>query len=288
MICHILNASRKGSSSVFNKHWNWLLNKVTEPSESRLTLKEWLAEHARAEAIHYTKIAEALQRDPASVSASLSIEKKQADVSKRPPYFVRTAPGLYRYNDLCEGAIDEDLIVEVRARADEFNLATRREMRQAIARLSIDGFEKLAKIILANIRARYKDTKVIHRNERSVVMLTSWLDDGGRSPVVVYAKRCELDEPIGREVISEIRGILPTVSANQGVLISNGVVSKEGKNEALGYAVNEIKVSVPPVHIMDIDIVLNILYESRTGVKFKSVDVFLLDKDFFSQLSESD
>ena len=265
-----------------------MLSKVTEPSESRLTLKEWLAENARAEAIHYKKIAEALQRDPASVSASLSIERRQALVGNRLPYFIRTAPGLYRYNDLCEGAIDEDLIVEVRARADEFNLATRRELRQAIARLDMDGFEKLAKIILANIRARYKDTKVIHRNERSVVMLTSWLDDGGRSPVVVYAKKCALDEPIGREVISEIRGILPTVSANQGVLISNGVVSREGKNEALGYAVNEIKVSVPPVHIMDIDIVLNVLFESRTGVRFRSVDVYLLDEEFFSQLSESD
>ena len=288
MTCQILNASRKGSSSVFKKHGNWLLRKVTEPSESRLTLKEWLAEHARAEAIHYTKIAEALRRDPASVSASLSIERKQAQVGNRPPYFIRTAPGLYRYNDLCEGAIDEDLIVEVRARADEFNLATRRELRRAIARLDMDGFEKLAKIILANIRARYNETKVLHRNDRSVVMLTSWLDDGGRSPVVVYAKRCTLDEPIGREIISEIRGILPTVSANQGVLISNGVVSKEGKREALGYAVNEIKVSVPPVHIMDIDIVLNILFESRTGVRFRSVDVFLLDEEFFDQLSESD
>ncbi len=265
-----------------------MLRKVTEPSESRLTLKEWLAEHARAEAIHYTKIAEALRRDPASVSASLSIERKQAQVGNRPPYFIRTAPGLYRYNDLCEGAIDEDLIVEVRARADEFNLATRRELRRAIARLDMDGFEKLAKIILANIRARYNETKVLHRNDRSVVMLTSWLDDGGRSPVVVYAKRCTLDEPIGREIISEIRGILPTVSANQGVLISNGVVSKEGKREALGYAVNEIKVSVPPVHIMDIDIVLNILFESRTGVRFRSVDVFLLDEEFFKQLLESD
>ena len=271
-----------------SRHWNWLLSKVTEPNESRLTLKEWLAENARAESIHYKKIAEALQRDPGSVSASLSIERRQALVGKRPPYFIRTAPGLYRYNDLCEGAIDEDLIVEVRARADEFNLATRRELRQAIARLDIDGFEKLAKIILANIRARYEDTRVIHRNERSVVMLTSWLDDGGRSPVVVYAKRCALDEPIGREVISEIRGILPTVSANQGVLISNGIVSREGKNEALGYAVNEIKVSVPPVHIMDIDIVLNVLFESRTGVRFRSVDVFLLDEEFFDQLSESD
>jgi hypothetical protein len=265
-----------------------LLNKVTEPSESRLTLKEWLAEHARAEAIHYKKIAEALERDPASVSASLSIERKQAQEGNRPPYFIRTAPGLYRYNDLCEGAIDEDLIVEVRARADEFNLATRREMRQAIARLDMDGFEKLAKIILTNIRARYEDTNVIYRNERSVVMLTSWLDDGGHSPVVVYAKKCALDVPIGREIISEIRGILPTVSANQGVLISNGIVSKEGKNEALGYAVNDVKVSVPPVHIMDIDIVLNILFESRTGVRFRSVDVFLLDEEFFDQLSESD
>ncbi len=66
------------------------------------------------------------------MSASLSIERKQALEDNRPPYFVRVAPGLYRYNDVCEGALDEDLIVEVRNRAEEFNAATRREMRYAI------------------------------------------------------------------------------------------------------------------------------------------------------------
>jgi hypothetical protein len=87
--------------------------------------------------VHYRKIAEALGRDAASVSASLSIERKQAEEDNRPPYFVRMGPGLYQYNDLCEGAVDEELIREVRSRAEEFNLVTRREMRQRIAKLDI-------------------------------------------------------------------------------------------------------------------------------------------------------
>ena len=63
---------------------------------SKLTLREWLAQHARAEPVHYKKIAEALERDPASVSASLSIEGKQALEDNRPAYFLRTGPGLYQ------------------------------------------------------------------------------------------------------------------------------------------------------------------------------------------------
>ena len=60
---------------------------LADAREQRQTLREWLAENARAEPVHYKKIAKALARDPASVSASLSIEGKQAQVAKRPAYF---------------------------------------------------------------------------------------------------------------------------------------------------------------------------------------------------------
>jgi len=261
---------------------------MTASNEQRLTLKEWLAAHARSEPVHYRKIAEALGRDAASVSASLSIERKQAEDDNRPPYFVRTGPGLYQYNDLCEGAVDENLITEVRKRAEEYNLVTRNMMRQRIAELEIDGFEELARIVLVNIRAREKETQVIRRYNNTIVMSTSWLDDGGRSPVVVYAKKCELDGKVERDTILEIRGSLPTLKANQGVLITNGIVSKEAKNEALGYAVADVKVSVPPVHLMDIEIVLNILLESRTGVRVRPVEVLLLDDEFWRRLSNTE
>jgi len=258
---------------------------LTETNGQRLTLKEWLSAHARSEPVHYRKIAEALGRDAASVSASLSIERKQAEEDNRPPYFVRMGPGLYQYNDLCEGAVDEDLIREVRSRAEEFNLVTRREMRQRIAKLDIHGFEELAKIILLNIRARVEKSEVIRRYNNTIVMTTSWRDDGGRSPVVVYARKCRLDERIDRDTILEIRGSLPTFKANQGVLISNGIVTPEAKNEALGYAGGDIKVSVPPVHLMDIEICLNVLLESRTGVRTRRVEVLIVDDEFWERLS---
>jgi hypothetical protein len=238
--------------------------------------------------VHYRKIAEALGRDAASVSASLSIERKQAEEDNRPPYFVRMGPGLYQYNDLCEGAVDEDLIREVRSRADEFNLVTRREMRQKIAKLDIHGFEELAKIILRNIRARVEKSEVIRRYNNTIVMITSWRDDGGHSPVVVFVKKCGLDEPVDYDTILEIRGSLPIFRANQGVLISNGVVNPEAKSEALGYAGGDVKVSVPPVHLMDIEICLNILLESRTGVRSRSVEVLILDDAFWEHLSSEE
>lgn len=251
---------------------------------SKLTLREWLAQHARAEPVHYKKIAEALARDPASVSASLSIEGKQAQEDNRPAYFQRVGPGLYQYNDLCEGAVDEELIAEVRSRADDFNRATRREMRYEIARLDLEGFNDLARIVLLNVRARVEEAEEVDKHNETVVLLTSWRDDGGRSPVVVYAKKCDFDERIGAELIREIRGSLPTHQANQGVLITNGIVTNEGKQESLGYATKDMKVSVPPVHIMDIEIILNVLLESRTGVRAKNVEVLLLDHDFFTRL----
>jgi hypothetical protein len=250
----------------------------------RQTIKKWLAEHGRDEPVHYKQIASALGRDPASVSASLSIERKQAQVDDRPPYFVRVGPGLYRYNDLCEGAVDEDSILEVRHRADEFNKVTRSEMNQVIASLDLETFEKLGEVILLNCRARVEEIVTDRRYNGTVVMITSWRDDGGRSPVVVYVKKCDLDEEIEVDTILEIRGSLPRLGANQGVLISNGIVNAEARREALGYAPDGMKVSVPPVHLMDKEIILNILFESRTGIRSRNVEVFLLDNDFFDRL----
>ena len=253
----------------------------------RQTLREWLAEHARQEPVHYKKIAEALDRDPASVSASLSIEGKQAHLDKRPAYFLRTGPGLYQYNEVCEGVVDEELVSEVQARADDFNSATRREMRHEIAKLDLDQFHELAKIVLLNIRARVEETRDVDQYNGTKVMVTSWVDDGGRSPVVVYAKKCDFDERIGPDVIRELRGCLPSYQSNQGVLISNGIVTDEGKKAALGFVTKGMKASVPPVHIMDIEIVLNILLESRTGVRTRNVEVLVLDNEFFRRLRHS-
>ena len=254
----------------------------------RKTLREWLADNARQEPVHYKKIAEALDRDPASVSASLSIEGKQAHLDKRPAYFLRTGPGLYQYNEICEGVVDEELVSEVQARADDFNSATRREMRHEIAKLDLDQFHELVKnYLLLNIRARFNETRDVDQYNGTKVMVTSWLDDGGNSPVVVYAKKCDFDERIGPDVIRELRGCLPTYQSNQGVLISNGIVTEEGKQAALGWVSKGMKASVPPVHIMDIDIVLNVLLESRTGVRKKIVEVLVLDGDFFRRLRHS-
>ncbi|MFW9794644.1 MAG: restriction endonuclease [Candidatus Thorarchaeota archaeon] len=251
---------------------------------SKLTLREWLAQHGRNEPVHYKEIAEALKRDPASVSASLSIEWKQAQEDNRPAYFIRAGPGLYQYNDLCEGAVDEELISEVSIRAADINRATRREMSHEISKLSLEGFNNLAKIVLRNVRARFEEIAEVHRNNEIVVLVTSWRDDGGRSPVVVYVRKCDFDERISADLIREIRGSLPKYQANQGVLITNGIVTHDGKQEALGFATHDLKVSVPPVHIMDNDIILNVLIESGTGVRAKSVEVLLLDDDFFKQL----
>ncbi|MEM2143527.1 MAG: restriction endonuclease [Candidatus Thorarchaeota archaeon] len=256
-------------------------------------MRQYLQQNARFTPVHYRDIARELGRSEASVIASLSIEGRQAAESGRPPYFIRTGPGLYRYNDLCEGAADEESIDQVmRTRAQEFNRATRNEMNRMISLLDLDAFESLTKIILVNIRA-YSDEQSPDESKRLVVrqrhgdtveMTTAWRDDGGCSPVVIYAKKCSLDEPIGPDTIRELRGTLPRYGANQGVLITNGIVTDEGRREAVGYSEDGLKLSIPPVHIMDKEIILNVLFESRTGIRTRNVELFLLDKDFFQQL----
>ena len=64
--------------------------------EQRHTLKEWLFENARSEPVHYRQIAKSLHREPSSVSASFSIERKQAHEENRPAYFVKAGPGYYK------------------------------------------------------------------------------------------------------------------------------------------------------------------------------------------------
>ncbi|TFG14108.1 hypothetical protein EU537_04100 [Candidatus Thorarchaeota archaeon] len=256
-------------------------------NNGRTTLRKWLSEHAKEEPVHYRNIADALDRTPESVSASLSIEKKQAEQDERPPYFVRVAPGLYRYNEVCEGAIDEDKISEVRERAKQFNLRAREQLSYAIAELDLDAFENLTKVLLTNIRAHTEPKSdggylEVHerRNGSTVIMTSAWWDDGGKAPVVYYAKKCDLDEEIGKETILEIRGDLPTYGANQGVLLSNGICNDEARR----VAVQENR-SVPPIHIMDKDIILSILFESRTGIREVPVNVYLIDREFFDNIS---
>lgn len=240
-----------------------------------------MAQNARNEPIHYREIAEELGRDPASVSASLSIEKAQAETEGRPPYFVRVKAGLYRYNELCEAAKDEEKIdKEIRERAREVNRKTRNDVNEAIARLDLNGFAQLANTILANIRVRVEELHERERYNETVVITGSWLDDGGEAPVVFYVKKCGLNEEIRRETILEIRGALPNYQANQGVLISNGICTREARAAAV-----ESRYSVPPIHIMDKEIILNVLFESRTAVKSRKIEIFLKDDEFFDELS---
>lgn len=257
---------------------------MTDAATTRRTVRKWLAENARIHPVHYTKIAEDLERDPASVSASLSIEGKQALQNDRPAYYVRAGPGLYQYNELCEGVVDEELISEVRTRAEQFNKVTRREMRQEIAKLDLRGFEDLSKFILLNARVRVEDAEIVRRNNKTVVLLASWRDDSGKSRVIIQIRKCDFDELIDVDVIEGIRGSLQTRQANQGVLVSNGIVTEAAKDAAFGLEANR-KSIVQPVHLMDIEILLNILLESRTGVRSKNVEVLLLDYDFFDQFS---
>jgi hypothetical protein len=249
-------------------------------AKERRTLREWLMENARENPVHYRDIADALDRDPASVSASLSIEKAQAEIDGRPAYFLRVAPGLYRFNDLCEGAITEQQLDEdLKEKSRASKMATRSEMNLAISNLDLDGFRKLAEVILINTRVNRDELRERERYNNTIVLTASWFDDGGKAPVVFYAKKCDLDEPIGKETILEIRGALPVYYANQGVLISNGVCTPEAIREAV-----QPNLTVPPVHIMDKEIILNVLFESRTGVKSSKVEIFLLDSDFFKRL----
>ncbi len=254
---------------------------MADSRSSRTTLREWMAENARDEPIHYREIAEELGRDPASVSASLSIEKAQAETEGRPPYFVRVKAGLYRYNELCEAAKDEEKVdEEIREKAKEVNRKARSDMNEAIAQLDLKAFAHLANTILANIRVRVEDVRERDRYNNTVVLTGSWLDDGGEAPVVFHVKKCDLNEEIGKETILEIRGALPNYQANQGVLISNGICTKEAREAAV-----QSHYTVPPVHIMDKDIILNILEESRAGVKSRKIEILFLDEDFFEQLT---
>ncbi len=248
-------------------------------TNGRMTLRKWLQKHARDHPVHYTEIAESLGREPGSISASLSIERRTAARDERIPFFVRVAPGLYRYNDLCEGAIDEDSISKVREQANEFNAITRNEVASAIADLDLESFKKLFEIILVNVRVVVEESKEQERYGNTIIFTARWRDDGAKTPVVYYAKKCEFDETIDKETILEIRGLLPKYGANQGVIISNGIVSEEGRKVAV-----EPNAVVPPIHIMDKEIMLNVLFESRTGIRSKNVEVFLIDRDFFDSL----
>ena len=157
-------------------------------------------------------------------------------------------------------------------------------MRLEIAKMNLQVFEELSKYILLNARVRVEEAEIVRRNQNTVVLLASWRDDSGKSRVMIHIRKCDLDELIDVDVIEGIRGFLQTKQANQGVLVSNGIVTEAAKNSALGLEAGS-KAVVQPVHLMDIEIILNVMLESRTGVRSKNVEVLLLDYDFFDQFS---
>jgi len=252
--------------------------------EQRHTLKEWLFENARSEPVHYRQIAKSLHREPSSVSASFSIERKQAHEENRPAYFVKAGPGYYKYNDLCDGIVDDELIKEIKNRADDFNNATRTELRHEIAQLDMRSYEELLKLILNDVRINVKEEEIVRRTSNSIISVARWLDDSGGSLVLIYGKKTDFDDWVDADVISEIRGSMLLNDANHGLLITNGLVTDEAKREALGYQSDETKVFVPPVHLMDIEIVLNILLENKTGVRTEVIEILLTDHEFFKKL----
>jgi flagellar basal body-associated protein FliL len=88
-----------------------------------------------------------------------------------------------------------------------------------------------------------------------------------------------LNEPITEDTILVIRGLLQKYHANQGVLISNGICSERAVEEAVNRSA-----TVSPVHIMDKEIILNILFEGTKAVKSRRIEVYLKNDDFFEEI----
>jgi hypothetical protein len=63
------------------------------------------------------------------------------------------------------------------------------------------------------------------------------------------------------------------------VLISNGICSEAAVETAV-----DKSATVSPVHIMDKEIILNILFEGTKAVKSRKVEIYLKNDDFFEEI----
>jgi restriction endonuclease Mrr len=176
--------------------------------------------------------------------------------------------------------LDDELLGAERAleaALDRHAAATTTAVRRKLARLSPFSFEQLTRSVAESLGVerpslvRRGDGVCYFGGERSGA-----LAGAQRSRVLIAARPGESE--VGRRAIGELRAGLDAKGFDEGILITLGRLSAEGRAElAAGRAVT----------IFDGDTLPALLIERRLGVRVATAPVAYLDLDFFSEINET-
>ncbi len=178
---------------------------------------------------------------------------------------------------IVERKLDEDLVSAERALESSLQrqgAATISALRRKLSRLSPFSFEQLGRCVAESLGV--ERSTLVRRGDGVAYFGGERVLGAVRSRVMLAVRPGEAE--LGRRAIGELRAGLDARGFDEGLLVSLGRLSAEGREELrAGRAVS----------VYDGDSLPNLLIERRLGVRVSHAPIAYLDLDFFAEINET-
>jgi restriction system protein len=198
--------------------------------------------------------------------------KDRGFINKEGIYYAITEQG----SDYAEKVITTEPDRKVFQSISSFNDNQKKKMRNILAEMNPYQFEHLVRDLLEAMG--YEDVIVTSQSGDKGVDVVANIQFGITDITeVVQVKRHKGN--IGRQTIDQLRGALPYHRAIRGTLITLSDFTQGSKDAA-------IFSGAAPITLIDGDRLIDLLFEHEIGITKKSVDLFMVDEDFFNEPTE--
>ncbi len=237
----------------FKKAAEKILNKADRP----LTPKE-IVEEALEEGLIKTEGA----TPDATMGAQLYVDIRNNAKSK----FKKVGRGKFTLRRPTNASNSAEVII------DDQNNAVRENLREKLHAMDPSQFEVLVAELLEKLG--YEKVKVTGRTGDKGIDVVATLTMGGITSVktVVQVKRYKQGKNLSGAIIAQLRGSAEV--DQRGLVITTSDFTKEGKKEAS--ASNKM-----PVALVNGDMLLDLLFSHRIGVRRELMPVYEIDTDYF-------
>lgn len=195
--------------------------------------------------------------------------KNRGYIEKDGTYYVITKQG----SDYAEEVLITEPDRKVFQSISVFNDNQKNKMRKLLEEMNPYHFEYLIRDLLAAMG--YEDVTVTSQSGDKGVDVVANIQFGITDITeVVQVKRHKAN--IGRQIIDQLRGALPYHRAIRGTLITLSDFTQGSKDAA-------IFSGAAPITLIDGDRLIDLLFEHEIGITRKSIDLFMVDEDFFNE-----
>lgn len=180
--------------------------------------------------------------------------------------------GLYEWEFTKKGAQQTKKIDEL---VEDLRREAERQLGESLSTISQEAFEMIVVQLLNKMR--YENIKVCKRSaDGEVVFSADWRRGFNPSRVCVFVA-CDNEGELKIEQVEEFRGDLEHYSANEGVMIHLGMVSRQISKDA--------RKTEPEISIIDRKKFVEFLVENGIGVRTYNAPITVVDSHLVQALS---